>query len=114
MKKRKKKLREKHIDNILEEVDNTKDDNKMFKAIKALHTKRKKIKYVHDKDGKNVSSPQEIYEVINEFFNAHFQKPNQAAIAKFLGLPRSLKRKITVEAVKKAILKMANNKAFTV
>ena len=37
MKKRKKELREKQIYDILKYIDETKDENKMFKAIKTLH-----------------------------------------------------------------------------
>ena len=111
MRKRKKELRETEIDNILKEVDTTKDDIKMFKAVKALHTKRKQISYIDDEDGKSVSNPQEIYNVINKYFKKQFSKPNQGHVSKFKTDAKKLRKPITTEEVTQAVSKMSNNKA---
>ena len=111
MKKRKKELREKQIDEILKDVDSTNDDNKMFEAIKALHTKKKEITFENDEKGKSVSSPQEIYSVIEKYFKSQFQKQTQVAITKFTTAPKKLTKEITTEEVTNAVSKMANNKA---
>ena len=110
-KKRKKELREKEIDEILKEVDSTKDDNKMFKAIKALHCKKKKVQFVNDEKGKSVSNPQEIYKVIEKHFKSQFHKQNQEPIPKFTTSAKKLRKEITADEVKKAVSKMSNNKA---
>ena len=111
MKKRKKQLREEEIDRILADVDSTKDDSKMFRATKSLHTKRKQIQFVHDEKGKSVSNPQEIYETISKYFKNQFNKPNQNIVNKFSTLAKQLKRPITAAEVKRAIRRMSNNKA---
>ena len=111
MKKRKKELREKVIDEILKEVDSTKDDNKMFKAIKALHCKKKKVTFVNDEEGKSVSNPQEIYKVIEKHFKLQFHKQNQEPIPKFTIAAKKLRKEITADEVKRAVSKMSNNKA---
>ena len=42
---------------FVKEVENAKDDTRMFKAAKALHMKHQKIQFVHDNQERCVSQP---------------------------------------------------------
>ena len=56
--------REKLAEDLLGEVENAKDDTKMFKAAKALYTRHQRIQFVHDEQDRSVSQPQEIQNII--------------------------------------------------
>ena len=53
-----KQIKEREINEIVEEIEKTKDDAKMFKATKKLERKPFENPIVHDKEGKNVTKPQ--------------------------------------------------------
>jgi hypothetical protein len=59
-----KEANEKRIDELIAEVENAKDDTRMFKAVKALTTKHQKINFVHDENQHCVSQPQEMQRII--------------------------------------------------
>ena len=69
-----KQIKEREIDEIVEEIEKTKDDAKMFKATKKLERKPFENPIVHDKEGKNVTEPQQIYEIVKEHFQKQFFK----------------------------------------
>ena len=111
MTRRKKMLREEEVDRILADVEQTKDDNRMFKAVKSLHTRRKQIMFVQDDEGKNVSSPQEIYKVINKYFKEQLHKPDQTEVEKFKEPGKRLNNPISGAEVYGASKQMSNDKA---
>ena len=68
--------REKRAENLVGEVENAKDDTRMFKAAKALHMKYQKIQFVHDDQERFLSQPQEVQKIIEQHFMKHFNKEN--------------------------------------
>ena len=111
MKRKLKDLREAEIDQIAEEIEQTKDDARMFKAMKKVDRKPFENPVVHDSENKNVTNPQQIYEIIREHFKGQFYKGEVENIVRFVGEARRLEMRITKQEVKKAIHKMANGKA---
>ena len=94
---------------LVKEVENAKDDTRMFKAAKALHMKHQKIQFVHDDQERCVSQPQEVQKIINQHFMKHFNKENINHIKTFITGAKRLKRKITAKEVNTAVWKMTNN-----
>ena len=111
MRKRMKAVKETQIEETIKEIETVKDNARMFKAVKNLRKDQQGIKFVHDKDGKNINQPQEIYKEIEAHFKTHFRKDNINEISKFNTPPKKLRKEITMDEVKKAISTMANNKA---
>ena len=66
--------REKRAEDLVGEVENAKDDTRMFKAAKALHMKHQKIQFVHDDQERCVSQPQEVQKIIEQYLMKHFNK----------------------------------------
>ena len=56
--------REKRAEHLVGEVENAKGDNRMFKAVKALHMKHQKIQFVHGDQERCVSQPQKVQKII--------------------------------------------------
>ena len=66
---------------------------------------------MHDKENRNVTDPQQIYEIVREYFKGQFSKEDIEPIVRFVGDARRLRRPISKQEVIKALQKMANNKA---
>ena len=66
--------RENRARDLVEEVENAKDDTGMFKAAKALHMKHQKIHYVHDDQERYVSQPKEVQKIIEQHFMSTLTK----------------------------------------
>ena len=66
---------------------------------------------MHDSENKNVTDPQQIYEIIWEYFKGQFYKKDAEIVERFVGEARRLRRPITKQEVIKVLQKMANNKA---
>ena len=111
IKQKLKEIREAEIDAIAEEIEQTKDDARMFKAVKKIERKGYENPIVHDKENKNVSDPQQMYEIVTDHFKKQFYDENAELIERFGGETRRLNKPITKQEVSKAIWKMANNKA---
>ena len=84
-----------------------KDDIKMFKAAKVLYIKYQRVQFVHVKQERCVSKPQEIQKIIETHFKNHFKIDNTNPIEKFITPHKRLNNMITA---KEAVQKMANNK----
>ena len=110
MQKRMKEVRDKQIEDILNEVAGVKDDNRMFKAIKALYSKKSTIKFVHDENGRSVVEPQEMQRLIEKHFKGQLNKPDAVEVPKFITEARKLNRMITAEEVSQNATRMANNR----
>ena len=85
--------REKRAEDLVGEVENAKDDTRMFKAAKALHMKHQKIQLVHDDQEQCVSQPQEVQKILEQHFMKHFNKENIKHIKKFITWAKRLKGK---------------------
>ena len=62
----------------------------MFKAIKVLNRKQFTNPQVNDEDGKEVTSPTEIQNIITKHFKSKFRDECTEDIQPFSGQPRAL------------------------
>ena len=70
---KKRETKEKHLDHLIQEIDNSKRDGGMFKAINVLNRKQFTNPHVNDEDGKKVTSPTEIQNIITKHFKSKFR-----------------------------------------
>ena len=111
MKMKLKTVREKEVDDLVNEVEKSKDDARMFRAVKNIKRKNFENPVVHDKDGKNVTEPNQMYSIVNDHFRNQFHKTDVREVERFIGPPRPLNQPITTDEVTKAVTTMSNNKA---
>ena len=104
--------REEEIDKIVNDVKSAKDDVKMFKAVRNMKRKRFENPTVHDKENKNVTTPDQVYKIIEEYFKDQFYKNNETVIERHKGPPKALNRPISGTEIIKTIQTMSNNKAY--
>ena len=83
----------------------------MYEAVKDLNRKSSKPLCVHDKDGKVITSPDEIYKMATDHYSNHFRKDNHEFIERFVGNPAPMINPITTKEVSKALSRMTNNRA---
>ena len=110
--RRLKMIREEKIDKIVQDIEQLKDDAKMFRAVKNMKNRKFENPTVHDKEGKNVTSPDQVYRIIEEHFKTQFRKENEPPIQRFVGEPKPLRRPITGNEIYKVVKTMSNNKAY--
>ena len=103
-------VREKRAEDLVRELENTKDDTRMFKAAKALDMKHQKIQFVNDNQQRSASQPQEVQKIIEQHFMKSFNEKNINHVKKLITGAKRLNRKITAKEVKTAVWKMTNNK----
>ena len=75
-----KKKREEEIDKIVADIEELKDDAKMFKAVKNMKNRKFENPTVHDKDGRNVTAPDQVYKIVEEYFRMQFHQQNKTII----------------------------------
>ena len=103
--------KEQIAEELVGEEENAKDDTKMFKAVKALHMKHRKINFIHDDQERCVSQPQEVQKIKEKHLKEHFNKENVGKTKKFKTEAKGLNKKVTAKKLKTAVKKVANNKA---
>ena len=101
----------KELDEIATVIDNCRDNNKMYLAVKLLNRKPLQNPIIHDNEGKVVTNPVAIHEIIKQHFETHFNDETAEPIEPFVGLPRPLNVPIMNEEVKQSIAKLNNNRA---
>ena len=101
--KRVKEIREKEIEDIIKEVEDAKDDTRMFKAVKKLNQKKYETPYVHNEKGQCVTQTEEIYKIIEKHFKNHFQKQEVNPIQKFTRAPGKLNKQMKTKEVQDAV-----------
>lgn len=99
------------LNSIIDDIEGAHSDSKMFKAVQNLNRKSLQNQFVHDKEGKLVTNPQGIHDIIREHFNNHFYNPAHQKIPPYLGIPKTLDRRITLDQIKLATSRMTNNRA---
>ena len=67
-------FREKEIDMKIEDIENSSDTSKMFKAVGTLHHQRYENPKVEEDEGRLATSPNDILKLTTDFFKAKFQK----------------------------------------
>ena len=107
------RIHEKQIDKIVEEIETTKDDNRMFAAVKLLKSNRKFNTFVYDKEKKRITNKKEIHNIICEYFSSKFYSEEVDEIENYDRRyeNKPLNNSITGEEVDKYVSKMKNNKA---
>ena len=95
------------IANII--AKNPHDSNKTFKTVKILNRQELGNQYAHDKKGKPLLNPQNIYEVRISHFENHFYENNILELFPFKGYKRPLNIPIASEETQSAIIKLSNN-----
>ena len=88
-----------------------KGDTRMFKVVKVLYSKYQRVKFVHDKQERYVSQPQEIHKIIEKHFKNHYKKDNTNIGENLITPPKRLNKMTTAKKMTKAVQKMANKKA---
>ena len=104
-------IREKEIDMKIEDIANSPDTSKMFKAIGTLYRQRYENPKVEDEEGRLATSPNDVLKLTTDFFKAKFQKEDAEVIQPIEGETRSLVKEITTEEIHKSFTKLNNNKA---
>ena len=101
------------LDQIATNIDkNYHNNTKMYQAVKMIYNRKPfEVSTVHDKNGKHVSDPSKIYNIVREHFRKHFTDPNEPPIKPFIGQSRPLHKQITTKEVKETIMKLKNNRA---
>ena len=84
----------------------------MFKAMRKIERKPYENPIVHDKEGKCVTQPQELYKIVQDHFKTAFFKEDQTDVERFIGPPKPLDQPITAQEVAKASKSMGNGKAL--
>ena len=106
------KREQKQIENSKNEIINSKHDYKHFKAIKyARNLQTKQNNIVHDKTGKIVVNPEKQYTIVKQHFQKQFYDASKINIQRFIGNPKFLNTRITIEEIKNVLKNSNNNKA---
>ena len=82
----------------------------MFKAINVLNRKQFTNPQVNDEDGKKVTSPTEIQNIITKHFKSKFRDECIEDIQPFSGQPRALKNPISEKEVRQSIKQLNNGR----
>ena len=99
------------LQNIVNRIGKAESSSKMYEAVKDLNRKSTKPLFVHDKKGKVITSPDEIYKIATDHFTNHFKKDDQEYIERFVGNPAPMLNPISTDEVSKALSRMTNNRA---
>ncbi|GFO06818.1 LINE-1 retrotransposable element orf2 protein [Plakobranchus ocellatus] len=83
----------------------------MFKAIKIINKKRLDNPKINDEEGKHVTNPKLIKQIITEHFQSKFRDEDNEDIEPFKGEPRPLSKIITSNEVRECINKLNNGRA---
>ena len=68
-----KDAKDKPAEDLVGEIENAKDDTKMYKAAKVLYIKHQRVQFVYDEQERCVSQPKEIQKIIKKT-SKNFQK----------------------------------------
>ena len=105
------KYKNRKIDNLASEIDKCHNDNTtMYQAIKYINRKAPQNLLVHGKDGRNVTEPKAVYNIIRNQVKAHFNDQKESKLEIFIGNSRPLNTPITKDEVTKTIHKLRNNR----
>ena len=107
------RIRERDIEEIVKEIDAAPNDMKIYKSIKRLRKPKGKSKniVIHDNEGKIIINEKEKYQAVKAHFQEQLYDESVKKIEQFIGKPKPLEKKITADEVKKATIRMSNNKA---
>ncbi|GFO27527.1 endonuclease-reverse transcriptase [Plakobranchus ocellatus] len=83
----------------------------MFKAIKIINKKRLDNPKIIDEEGKHVTNPKLIKQIITKHFQSKFRAEDYEDIEPFKGEPRPLSKIITSNEVRECINKLNNGRA---
>ena len=95
----------------LEELKNSSESTKMFKAVKNITYKKLQNKKVLDKENNLITDPNKILQITTDFFKDKFHDEKEENIQPIEGPIRKLNIAITNQEVGDAISKLNNNRA---
>ena len=104
--------REEAIDKIIQDIENAKDDARMFKAVNNIKRTRYENQTVHDSDGRNATTPKQVYDIVKEHFQKVFYREGETVIERHVGPPKPLNKPITGTEITKTTTTMSNNKGY--
>ena len=90
--------REKRAEDLVGEVENAKNDTRMFKAATTLHMKHQKIQFVP-----KIKKIKEVQKIKERHFMKHLNKENINHIKNFMTGAKKLNRKTTAKEVKTTV-----------
>ena len=99
------------LDQIAEKIDKSKDNTKMYQAVKQLKRKPLQNANLIDDNGKSVTDPDKIYNIIRNHFKSHLTEESTNPIEPHTDEPRPLNKSISIEEVQCSIKKLKNNRA---
>ncbi|MEE8289617.1 MAG: reverse transcriptase domain-containing protein [Nitrosomonadaceae bacterium] len=108
------KIKQKHeerLKQVINEIESADNNTKMFTAVKNLHRRSEKTLSVHDNEGKSVTSPNAVCEIITEHFSNHFHKHDTPPIDFYTIVHSKMTHPISTEEVRQAVSRMSNNRA---
>ena len=108
--RRVKLLKDNETQQILKEINSTKNDAQMYKAVKKLNMKQYENPFVFNERNQSITNPQEIYKIVENHFKNHFQKENIPKFLPHVGVPKPLQKRITANEIIDATKNMSNNK----
>ena len=89
-------LKSAELDRMADNIEEFKDNIKMFKALKQMNRKPYETPTVHDANGKMISNPQDVYDAIKTHFENHFHKPEIEDLKMFESeVPKALTKPVT-------------------
>ena len=93
----------------IEELKNSSESTKMFKAVNNITNKKQQNKKVLDKDNNLITDQNKVLQITTEFFENKFHDDNVENILPFEGPLRKLNTPITLQEVGDAISKLNNH-----
>ena len=110
IKHRLKQNKEQELNQKVSQLDHMEDASKMYKSVKILQQNPFTNPYVYDENKKCVTKPSEIYKIVRDHFEKHFNDDDASSIKPYDGQPRKLNKEISIEEVTASINKLNNNK----
>ena len=102
---------EKHLNNIINEIENAENSTKMYKSVNLVNRRTIQNMFVYDSNNKTVTEPSEVHKIIKNHFENHFNKADKQIIQPFIEPLEKLQNPITTIDVHNAIKKMSNGKS---
>lgn len=105
------KLRNEELDKKVKEIEKAENSQLMFQAIRSLNQKPFENPKVEDKNGKLLTNPNNVLEIVAEHFKSKFYDPREVTTQPFEGEPRPLNKPFTVTEIRESIKRLNNNRA---
>lgn len=99
------------IDDHVKQIEEVKDDARMFQAVQLLRSSTRSSVVVKDSENKIISNPLEKANAVATFFQSLLYDPTQISLPPFLGPPRPLLLPVSPAEIALSLKKMRNGRA---